>query len=398
METFNLSGRKVCALLSAVLLFTGLAHADSIYLGGINRIATGTNLGGGHYGLDISGNITASSASAGLTGQTVPTYADFIGASKAGVLTGLLLGQQTMANSLSVTISSDQTSIPISGSITATNPSVGTTATTAPTSATEIGMIDGTGKLQGVSSTNPLPITGSISATNPSVSTTGSAIPASATMIGGSDGTLLKAFKVSTAGVLSVDGSAVTQPISAASLPLPSGAATDSTLSTMSGKLPATLGQKTMANGLAVSIASDQSAIPVTQSAGPWTMNQTQVGGTSITLGSKVSASSYPVVIASDQAAIATKSPLNATASAVTNATISTTPTSITAATNAVEVLVQANDTNSANLRVAIGTTCSSSLGIQLQPGRSETFHTSQNLSVCSESGTQTVNVQWMAQ
>lgn len=39
--------------------------------------------------------------------------------------------------------------------------------------------------------------------------------------------------------------------------------ALDSTLTTLSGKLPATLGQKTMANSLAVALASDQAALPV---------------------------------------------------------------------------------------------------------------------------------------
>lgn len=67
-----------------------------------------------------------------------------------------------------------------------------------------------------------------------------------------------------TANGIKVDGSAVTQPISAASLPLPTGAATEATLSAMSAKLPSTLGQKLMAASLAVVIASDQSAIPVT--------------------------------------------------------------------------------------------------------------------------------------
>lgn len=54
-------------------------------------------------------------------------------------------------------------------------------------------------------------------------------------------------------------------PVSTASLPLPTGAATETTLAAASAKLPATLGQKTMANSLAVVMASDQSAIPVTQ-------------------------------------------------------------------------------------------------------------------------------------
>jgi hypothetical protein len=57
-------------------------------------------------------------------------------------------------------------------------------------------------------------------------------------------------------------------PISAASLPLPTGAATEATLSAMSGKLPASIGQKAMAASLAVVLASDQSAVPVTLAAG----------------------------------------------------------------------------------------------------------------------------------
>ncbi len=60
-----------------------------------------------------------------------------------------------------------------------------------------------------------------------------------------------------------------TLPISAASLPLPSGAATESTLVAISGKLPATLGQKLSAASLSVTIASDQSDIDVAQ-AGTW--------------------------------------------------------------------------------------------------------------------------------
>jgi len=60
-----------------------------------------------------------------------------------------------------------------------------------------------------------------------------------------------------------------TLPISAASLPLPTGAATESSLVAMSGKLPATLGQKVSAQSMSVTIASDQSDIDVAQ-AGTW--------------------------------------------------------------------------------------------------------------------------------
>lgn len=64
------------------------------------------------------------------------------------------------------------------------------------------------------SGTDSVTIAGSITASNPSVSATGAAVPAQATMVGGSDGTNLRALKTSATGVLSVDGSAVTQPIS----------------------------------------------------------------------------------------------------------------------------------------------------------------------------------------
>ena len=57
--------------------------------------------------------------------------------------------------------------------------------------------------------------------------------------------------------------------ISAASLPLPTGAATESSLVAMSAKLPATLGQKVSAQSMSVTIASDQSDIDVAQ-AGTW--------------------------------------------------------------------------------------------------------------------------------
>lgn len=78
-----------------------------------------------------------------------------------------------------------------------------------------------------------------------------------------------------------------TQPVSAASLPLPAGAATSAAQTTMQASLSSidgklgTLGQKTMAGSAPVVIASDQSAIPITGSvtvsdgAGPLTVDGT---------------------------------------------------------------------------------------------------------------------------
>jgi hypothetical protein len=78
---------------------------------------------------------------------------------------------------------------------------------------------------------------------------------------------------VTASSALKVDASATTQPISAAALPLPSGAATESTLSSRLAEATFTtrvntLGQKTMANSMPVTIASDQtSALGKTASA-----------------------------------------------------------------------------------------------------------------------------------
>lgn len=109
-------------------------------------------------------------------------------------------------------------------------------------------LLTGANTIGAVNINGTVPVSGTVTATNPSVGTTGSAAPSSSTLVGGSDGTNLRALKTSAAGVLSVDGSAVTQPVSgtffqatqpvsgtfwqatqpvsAASLPLPTGAAT----------------------------------------------------------------------------------------------------------------------------------------------------------------------------
>jgi len=99
------------------------------------------------------------------------------------------------------------------------NASVSLVGNSVPTSATAIGMEDGSGNLQFVSAANPLPITGSISATNPSVGVIGSAIPSDATLLGVKDGSgNLQA--VSAAFPVRVDPTGTTtQPVSFLALP-----------------------------------------------------------------------------------------------------------------------------------------------------------------------------------
>jgi hypothetical protein len=82
---------------------------------------------------------------------------------------------------------------------------------------------------------------------------------------------------------------------------LPAGAATETTLAAASAKLPATLGQKTMAAALAVSIASDQSAVPMSDNGGSVTVDSAQLP---TTLGQKAMAASMAVVLASDQSTL----------------------------------------------------------------------------------------------
>ncbi len=83
-----------------------------------------------------------------------------------------------------------------------------------------------------------------------------------------------------------VDGSAVTQPVSAVSLPLPTGAATESTLSSLSAKFSA-LGQATMAASVPVVLASNHSDIVTKKSASSYThLNST--GTTTIKSGAGI--------------------------------------------------------------------------------------------------------------
>ena len=222
------------------------------------------------------------------------------------------LGQKTMALSVPVVLASDQTSIPVAATQSGTW-NIGTvttvTAVTAITNALPAGtnvighvitdtgsttvvtgnvtVVQATGTnlhvvLDTTSTTAVTQATGTNlhavvdSGTITTVSTVTAvtaitnALPTGANTIGKVDqGT-------GGASAWKVDGSAVTQPISAVSLPLPTGAATEATLATrlaeatFTGRIN-TQGQKTMALSTPVVLASDQAAIPVSQS-GTWTV------------------------------------------------------------------------------------------------------------------------------
>ena len=95
--------------------------------------------------------------------------------------------------------------------------------------------------IQGITGGTPVPISGTVTATNPSVTTTGTTIPTFATFIGGSVSTSspayttgqLNALSLTTTGLLRIDGSNVTQPVSGtltANIGTTNGLALDTTL------------------------------------------------------------------------------------------------------------------------------------------------------------------------
>ena len=106
-----------------------------------------------------------------------------------------------------------------------TNASVGTNGTTAPTSSTEVGFINGSGNLTPVSPSNPLPVNVTIS----SVTTTENLAQVNGATVNigvGASGSGTQRVAVSSDSSISVSNFPATQPISATSLPLPTGAAT----------------------------------------------------------------------------------------------------------------------------------------------------------------------------
>lgn len=135
----------------------------------------------------------------------------------------------------------------------------------------------------------------------------GATAPVQSLQVGGQDGSGdLQPLSIDASGNLKV---------SASSLPLPTGAATEATLLNvdthvvaMSAKLPATLGQKAMAASLAVVIASDQSAVPVSAASlplpsGAATSAKQDTGNTSLSsIDGKITACNTGAVVVSSSA------------------------------------------------------------------------------------------------
>lgn len=161
---------------------------------------------------------------------------------------------------------------------------------------------------------------------------------------------------ISISGTVPVSGAfwQATQPVSASSWPLPTGAATSAnqtTANTSLGSIDSKI--TTTANGIKVDV----------------------------------------------QSTTAPKAPVNATASASQNASITTTASTLTAPANAIGFQLSNDSVSSDCVRYRIGGTASSSAGIQLYPTDvTPEIHSGSNISIAACSGTQTVNVQWISQ
>jgi hypothetical protein len=211
------------------------------------------------------------------------------------------LGQTTMSASLAVVVASDQSAVPISGSV-----SVSNFPATQPVSGTVAATQSGTWNINNVSGTVSLPTGASTETTLAAASaklpaTLGqkvmtaslavvvasdqSAVPVSGSVSATQSGTwTVQPGNTANTTAWKVDGSAVTQPISASALPLPSGAATSgnqstiiTSLSSIDAGIPAGLGQTTMSASMPVTIASDQSQVGVNFSSSSFLATQASI-------------------------------------------------------------------------------------------------------------------------
>ena len=244
-------------------------------------------------------------------------------------------GQQTMADSLPVVISSNQTAVPVSGPL-----------TDAELRATAV------------------PVSGPL--TDAQLRAT--AVPVSGPLTDAE----LRATAVPVSGPLTdAQLRATAVPVSAASLPLPTGAATEATLQGVEAQL--------------IDLASAAST-----NGGGNAPTALQV------LGSDGSAARYLKTDADGHLQVDVLSQASNAGGENTDSTVSTVAT-LTAPANALGFILMNLDTSSANIRWRIGAVATASAGQQLQAGRDTGYiPCAANISICAESGTQNYNIQWI--
>jgi hypothetical protein len=128
-------------------------------------------------------------------------------------------------------------------------------------------------------------------------------------------------------------------------------------------------------------------------------VNVAQVNGVTPLMGAGNTGTGSPrVTIASDQAAIPVKSGVNPNGSYAEITNLTTTAQTFTPPTNAVGFVIETpSDVTTVVVRYKIGATATTTSGMVLEPGRSESYNMAANISVIAVSGTsQAVTVQWI--
>ena len=204
-----------------------------------------------------------------------------------------------------------------------------------------------------------------------------------------------------------------TQPVSLASIPLATGAATETTLAVISTKTPA-LGQTTMANSSPVVIASNQSAVPVsgtfwqaTQPVSIASMPSTPVTGTFWQATQPVSgpltdaqlrATAVPVSLASTTVTN-TVTTTEAPPTSVTHAavTVTTAGTRVQFGSNACKaIVIKANASNSGTIYVG-NSGVTSANGFPLAAGDTLSLDISNTNVIYIDASANAQSVNWMA-
>jgi len=296
------------------------------------------------------------------------------------------LGQKAMADSVPVTLASDQSAVPVS--------------------------------LTGTGSTNLAEVAGTATAVNNGTANAGTQRVAIA-----SDNTPFSVNSRAQDGA----GTAITSTlvvakqsldVNVAQSALPTGAATDTNQFTEIASLSAIQGatismDSKIANGYGVATSAVRTASQIGNAAGAADFNYGAVGAQTIRSAAQVGnatgaadfgagnkgAQTLRVVVATDQSSIPVTTAGSTTGSGSAAAATVSTVITLTAPANTTGFILMNMDTSTANVRWAIGRTATATLGQQLQPGRDSGFvPCGANVSLVAESGTQTYDIQWISQ
>jgi hypothetical protein len=304
---------------------------------------------------------------------------------------------------------------PTSGAAAGSNPSVGPNGFPAPVESTEIGFIDGSGNLQGVSAANPLPITieSEVGTLNVNISQYGGvattlgqkASASSAPVVIASDQSAVPASQSGVWNINNVSGT----------VSLPTGASTSALQTTGNSTLSSILSNQT--NGtqvvsqssganLHVNIDNFPGTQPISgtvtanQGTSPWVENVSQFGGNPVVTGIGASGAGIPRVTVSNDSSVHTVPQINTNGSVSNSTTVTnTSATTFTPPANAVGFVVESESSNTVNLRYACGTTATTSVGMLLEPGRDSGYIPSSGTVtvICATAATnQAASIQWV--